>query len=479
MEQIQEAINELQVMPKPAPTEWTQEKIDLVKRTICKGSSNDELELFIMQCRRTGLDPFARQIHAVKRWDSREKREVMTIQIAIDGFRLTAQRTGEYEGQTPPQWCDENGKWTDVWLKSSNPHAARVGVYRSGCREPFWGVVLWSSYVQTKDNKPTAFWARMGPEQLEKCAEAKAFRKGFPQELSGLYADEEMAPADEHRPRVIDPPVPEPEETTETGPENEIRQEITAADVEDPYAVVPKKPVSATAPAPQTAAPEDPREAYRALLQTVCNQHDLKPLHISGAITGYHGVGELRELKAKDATPERFIEVLREIKRALDENASRAELARKDSKYFGKQVRAQKALPEQPSGELPADFWAQQFGWQDALVAELATRQATDWKISVEEAAKRLDAMGISKLKTREDVIGFLRLNHYSSETQMLWRIAEAAAISMQDAYVMVCEAYGGHIAEDGKHLAKRVKEAIINTMTKIQGGTSNVQKAS
>jgi phage recombination protein Bet len=184
----------------PAPSIFTPDQIQLIKNTLLKGGTDDQLALFLHHCTKTGLDPLSRQIYAMLREDRKTGQMLMTIQVSIDGFRLVAERTGKYRGQVGPEWCGPDGVWQTVWTKTNQPpHAARVGVIKSGFDQPLYAVCHWAEYVQTHFDRqqnrqvPSATWAKMPTLMLAKVAEALAMRRAFPQELSGLYTPDEMA----------------------------------------------------------------------------------------------------------------------------------------------------------------------------------------------------------------------------------------------------------------------------------------------
>lgn len=169
---------------------FNNEQMTLLKTTIAKDATDAELALFVNQCKRTGLDPFTKQIYFIK-----DKNGKVTICTSVDGLRLIAERTDKYEGQTEPMWCGEDGIWKDVWLdKTKMPSAAKVGVYKTGHKVPTYGVALFKEYAgYNYKNELTYMWNKMPVHMIAKVAEALALRKAFPNDLSALYSTEEIS----------------------------------------------------------------------------------------------------------------------------------------------------------------------------------------------------------------------------------------------------------------------------------------------
>ncbi|MBW4033001.1 MAG: recombinase RecT [Acidobacteria bacterium] len=167
-----------------------------------------DLDLFFHQAARLGLDPFAKQIYLIGRntkvsdWSSGKKVEKWvvkyTIQTGIDGFRVIRSRPHDhaYLGQKE-EWCGPDGVWRDVWLADEPPAAAKVSLFIDGYLQPIVGIARYVEYVQTTSGgEPNSMWKKMPAGQLAKCAEALATRKAYPNDLSGVYTDDEMGQAD-------------------------------------------------------------------------------------------------------------------------------------------------------------------------------------------------------------------------------------------------------------------------------------------
>jgi len=176
----------------PVAIDFSEEQLAVLKDTIAKGASDTELQLFVATCKRTGLDPFLKQVYAIQRRSKEGNEWVtrMTIQVGVDGLRLIADRTGRYAGMNAIEWLDEDGVWGEVWTGvGDHPLAARTAVYRKDFSRPVPAVCRWDSYVQTTNTgEPTSMWRRMPDVMLGKCVESLALRRAFPAEMSGIAA---------------------------------------------------------------------------------------------------------------------------------------------------------------------------------------------------------------------------------------------------------------------------------------------------
>lgn len=171
-------------------------KKELLKRTIGKNLTDDELELFGHVCTHTGLDPFLKQIFPVKRKTKQKDEkgfdkwiETMVIQVGVDGLRSIADRTGNYApGQEPVFSYDKEGKLVSAtsYIKKRTPD----GVWHTVSATAFWKE--FAPKDDPEKGKFNHFYNNMPHLMLAKCAESLALKRAFPAQTAQLVTHEEM-----------------------------------------------------------------------------------------------------------------------------------------------------------------------------------------------------------------------------------------------------------------------------------------------
>jgi phage recombination protein Bet len=180
----------------------TADQMALVKQTVAVGATDAELKLYLYDCVRQGVHPLDRLLHFTKRGGK------YTPITSIDLMRIRAADTNEYAGSDDATFTrDEPG---------IPPDSATVTVWRlvQGQRYPFAATARWSEYCPPSGQDH--MWRKMPYTMIAKCAEALALRKGFPRQLAGLYAREEMDQAGPDLPSTPEPtkPVKQPQNST-------------------------------------------------------------------------------------------------------------------------------------------------------------------------------------------------------------------------------------------------------------------------
>jgi phage recombination protein Bet len=154
-------------------TEYTPEQLELIKSTVAKGATNDELKLFLYRAINLGLDPMKPGlIYFIKYGNSPG-----TVVVGLDGFRSIAAKSGLHSGTERGVTRDDNGKLISAWCK----------VYRKDWNHPAFEEVPLSEY-----NTGKALWQKMPETMLKKVAECAALRMAFPDALGGVYEPSEM-----------------------------------------------------------------------------------------------------------------------------------------------------------------------------------------------------------------------------------------------------------------------------------------------
>lgn len=175
-----------QVTAAIGPAVDVYNRLQVIKSVLAPDLNDQELQLFAIVAERSRLDPFAKQIYAIKRGGR------VTFQTGIDGFRSSAEETGEYRGSDEPEYGPT------IATPIPHPEWARVVVHRefsNGKTLAQPATAYWDEFYPGSGENG-AMYRKMPRNQLAKCAEASAFRKAFPKRFSDVYTPEEMAQAD-------------------------------------------------------------------------------------------------------------------------------------------------------------------------------------------------------------------------------------------------------------------------------------------
>lgn len=186
----------------------------LVDAVFPSAKTVDGVLLAITYCKERGLDIFKRPVHVVPMWNSALNREVETVWPGIADYRTTASRTGQWAGNdeclfgpTLREGFKEKanrGKGENAYVAQAKcapfdfPEWAQVTVYKfmAGQRVAFVGPKVYFKEIFSGDKGlrvPNARWRQAPWQMLEKCAEAAALRRAFPEELGNDYTAEEMS----------------------------------------------------------------------------------------------------------------------------------------------------------------------------------------------------------------------------------------------------------------------------------------------
>lgn len=195
------------------PRDFTDAQLALIRRTVAADCNSDEFDLFIEVARRVGLDPFRRQVYAIVHNKKDDEKRKLTIITGIDGFRAVAARNRDYRPDDEEPVITYDAAAKDPATNPLGIVKATVKAYKlapDGQWFPVVGTAYWSEFAPLKEEwayseekgkrvptgrmslDATSLWRKMPHVLLPKCAEAQALRRGWPEDLSGIYAAEEM-----------------------------------------------------------------------------------------------------------------------------------------------------------------------------------------------------------------------------------------------------------------------------------------------
>lgn len=198
---------------------WNEEQVALIKRTVAKDATNDELKMFMHLSGKYNLDPFAKEIWFLKMGGT------PTITTSRDGYLKIANEHPQFDGlASDVVYAKDSFSKTPDGVNHTygvGDRGAILGayalIYRKDRRFPIY------VYAPLKDyNKPSNIWKTYPHAMILKVAEAMALKRAF--SLSGLVTTEELGTPDAKEDVVTVEVVTTPQATPQASPKS-LREE--------------------------------------------------------------------------------------------------------------------------------------------------------------------------------------------------------------------------------------------------------------
>jgi phage recombination protein Bet len=181
---------------KEITDKFTPDQIELIKNTVAKNATMDELKLFLYRCSLLQLNPLKPgQIHFIKYGNN-----AGTVVVGIEGFRSASARTGKHVSTERGITRSDDGStilygWAIVRRRD-----------QSGEIQEYKESVPFAEF--NNPNNPS--WKKMPETMIKKVAEAATLRMAYPDDLGGIYIEEEEEIIKKNQPEQKTPWIVQP-----------------------------------------------------------------------------------------------------------------------------------------------------------------------------------------------------------------------------------------------------------------------------
>lgn len=172
---------------------FTQEQINVIKRTVAKGATDDELAMFLSLASRYKLDPFAQEIWFVK-YEKGGQTKTM-IMTGRDGYLSIAQRDENFDGllsgvvrEGDEFEFEPTNTEMPVKHKFGKERGKIIGAWAVCYHKQRKPAIGWAEFEEY--NRKADSWQNYPSAMIQKVAEVMVLKRQFG--ISGLVTKEEM-----------------------------------------------------------------------------------------------------------------------------------------------------------------------------------------------------------------------------------------------------------------------------------------------